>query len=162
MKIACVTIAALIAVVSAAPTNSDGNTECHVQGFTVNNADIADCCTTNLGGSEMTEWNALRCSLPEKRAGRFSRCVEKIDHGSSVGCAVGESTPPPSSYDMSVCTIDGNLINRPKVLECCLASGGGAQDEAIIGCNLSIGQEGEFERCINDLGFGNSVRCHLE
>ncbi|KAF9275388.1 hypothetical protein BGZ68_010831, partial [Mortierella alpina] len=159
MKIAFITLAALLAVVSAAPSSADGNTKCNVQGFKPSYAKIGDCCLSNNGGSDVTESNGLDCTLPGNQEGSFRTCVKKLGYATTVNCAADTPAPPPEPADMAACTIEGFKINNSKVGECCLSSNGGYQDETVQGCNLYIDHEGRFRRCIKNLGFATTVDC---
>ncbi|KAF9572153.1 hypothetical protein EC968_010239, partial [Mortierella alpina] len=164
MKIAFITIAALLSVVAAAPSNSDGNTKCNVQGFKPNYSKIGDCCLSNMGGSDRSTPNALACTLPGNREGSFRTCVKELGYATSVDCAAAKDddsawTPAPHPDDMSACTIDGFKYDHSKVSDCCLNNGGGAQAGTPQGCNLYIDQEGKFRRCVKDLGFATTISC---
>ncbi|KAF9938393.1 hypothetical protein BGZ75_006226 [Mortierella antarctica] len=164
MKIAFITIAALLSVVAAAPSNSDGNTKCNVQGFKPNYSKIGDCCLSNMGGSDTSAPNGLDCTLPGNREGSFRSCVKKLGYATSVDCVAQDDEIPAPQHpdDMSACTIEGFKIDRSKVSNCCLSHQGGAQDDTVQGCNLHIDQEGKFRRCVKDLGFATTISCEYK
>ncbi|KAF9964240.1 hypothetical protein BGZ70_006727 [Mortierella alpina] len=157
MKIAFITIAALISVVAAAPSSSD-NTKCSVSGFKINPTRIQSCCLNNMGGFDTSNPKQLGCTLPESSEKNFSNCVKKLGYATVINCA-GQEPAPSHPDDMSVCTINGFKVNPSKISDCCLQNAGGAQAGAPQGCNLNVADEGKFRRCVKDLGFATTVDC---
>lgn len=157
MKIAFITIAALLSVAAAAPSRSD-NTKCSVYGFKPNVANIVSCCLKNMGGSDTSNPKRVVCTLPVGKKNSFSKCVKRLGHATVVKCVKGKPTPP-KPKDMSVCKINGFKVDPAKISACCLKNGGGAQSGTPQGCNLNIQSEDKFKRCVKDLGFATTVDC---
>ncbi|KAF9568880.1 hypothetical protein EC968_002814 [Mortierella alpina] len=161
MKIAFITIAALLSVVAAAPSSSD-NTKCSVYGFKVDFSKIKSCCLKNTGGSDTSSSKHLDCTLPENKKNKFSKCVTSLGYATVVKCAVEDKPVDRYPDDMSKCTINGFKVDPIKISDCCLNNNGGAQNGSPQGCNLNTNDEGKFRRCVKDLGYATTIDCDYQ
>ncbi|KAG0096250.1 hypothetical protein BGZ93_004834 [Podila epicladia] len=97
MKIAILSLAALVSVAMAAPGASevsdaalskfDGNSKCSISGFRPSFSKINDCCLKNMGGSDVDKKKSiLKCRLPIGREGPMRKCVKDLGFATVVNC----------------------------------------------------------------------------
>ncbi|KAF9312916.1 hypothetical protein BG003_005803 [Podila horticola] len=114
MKIAILSLAALVAVAMAVPATEvpaapealdapevfdaaeapvaahpkfDGNSKCSISGFRPSFTKIKECCLKNKGGSDFDrKKNALKCKLPISHEGPMRKCVKGLGFATVVDC----------------------------------------------------------------------------
>lgn len=93
MKIAILSLAALVSVAMAAPAPTpapdtfDGNSKCEISAFRPSWTEITECCLQNMGGSDFDKKkNHLKCRLPIGNEGPMRKCVKDLGYASVVEC----------------------------------------------------------------------------
>ncbi|KAF9330534.1 hypothetical protein BG006_006522 [Podila minutissima] len=96
MKIAFVSLAALVSVVMATPgapevseaarSKFDGNSKCSVSGFRPSFSKIDECCLKNTGGSDVDKKSTLKCRLPVSHEGPMRKCAKDLGFATVFNC----------------------------------------------------------------------------
>ncbi|KAF9271609.1 hypothetical protein BGZ74_005870, partial [Mortierella antarctica] len=87
MKIAFVSLAALVSVVMAARSKFDGNSKCSISGFRPSFSKINECCLKNTGGSDFDKKKStLKCRLSIGHEGPMRKCVKDVGFATVVNC----------------------------------------------------------------------------